>query len=87
MNENQWIKTSDRLPEINGFWNTHGYQNSSDYVLVSMILPINNFKREMVTVGRVDYSTSSKGNWRLLYGNKNGEVVAWMPLPEPYKGE
>ncbi|MCI8337965.1 MAG: DUF551 domain-containing protein [Lachnospiraceae bacterium] len=26
------------------------------------------------------------GKWVADYGMPNGEVVAWMPLPEPYEG-
>lgn len=27
-----------------------------------------------------------KGNWESGMGVPNGKVVAWMPLPEPYRG-
>ncbi len=27
------------------------------------------------------------GKWVADYGMPNGEVVAWMPLPDPYNGE
>lgn len=27
------------------------------------------------------------GKWRMLYSMKNYEIIAWKPLPEPFRGK
>lgn len=83
--EQQWIPCSERLPEEDNFYNTHGYNKSSKYVMVTVILHENRFGfSKIVRVGRYDYQQKK---WVILSCPEWNKIIAWMPLPEPYKGE
>ena len=75
-----WISVNEKLPEVKEFYNTHGAELSSDYVLVSVTGLKNGFKHDMVTIGRY----RDIFGWKLLHGNLYGKIVAWQPLPDPY---
>ena len=69
--EQHWIPCSDRLP------------NSRETVIVSI--------RDETGDTRYDYTahgwlTTDKEYW-IVDDEINNYVIAWMPLPEPYKGE
>lgn len=75
--EPKWIPCSERLPrdsskKIVTF--TSGYVSTASFVL-----------REKIYCGRMLVS-SRENFWQVLEEDEEeGEVVAWMPLPEPYK--
>ena len=82
----QWIPCSERLPEED-FWNGRGRQFSY-HVLVTIVNHEND--DEQFT----DIAQTVDGIWRLSHDVDGDcslpnwcEVIAWMPLPEPYKGE
>ena len=73
----KWIPVSERLPEPNNV-----YKDVLPYYLVQ-----NEYGDMMV-------ATFIKSNgearvWQQIYqyGEITDEIVAWMPLPEPWKGE
>ena len=84
----QWIPCSERLPEED-FWNGRGPQ-FSDHVLVTIVTHVNEDEQFTFT----DMAQTVDGTWQLSHGVDGDcglpnwcEVIAWMPLPEPYKGE
>lgn len=75
--EQQWIPCSERLPE-------------EDYVLISKKpSKISGDKWCVAIAIRMTDPRSGKVNWRDTgFGViQDDKVLAWMPLPEPYKGE
>ena len=75
--EPQWIPCSERLPE-------------EDYVLISKKLSKISGDKWCVAIAiRMTDPRSGKVNWRDTgFGViQDDKVLAWMPLPEPYKGE
>lgn len=79
----KWIPCSERLPEVKEFWNTQGVQESSDYVLLTITDCANGFRKKIITLGR--YVHEYKWYKWKLYRNSFGRVLAWMPLPKPYR--
>lgn len=76
--EPQWIPVSERLPEI------------GTYVLISK--KALNFRSNLPSVCTAHRSCdprSGKEEWNdMLFGKlDDDDVLAWMPLPEPYRGE
>ena len=71
----KWIPVSERLPEEGIL--EDGYHEPSDYVLVQM-------RRGAMYVSR--YWSRYETMWPDLPPTTD-EVVAWMPLPEPYRKE
>lgn len=71
-NETQWIPVSERLPE----------PNARDGLTARFYLAQNEYEDMLVV--RYD----GKG-WEQIYQHEYLEdaVIAWMPLPEPYKAE
>lgn len=73
--EPQWIPCSERLPE-------------DKYVLISKKPTKLSGSKWCVTIAiRMADPRSRKVNWRDIGFNviQDNEVLAWMPLPEPYK--
>ena len=76
-NEPHWIPVTERLPEADGY---------GHYFLVCLengVVRIDGFSRTFTTrCPDGFYYETDHFTWRQ---NQN-KVVAWMPLPEPYKG-
>ena len=70
-NVGEWIPCSERLPV---YYDWH-------YVTVK---PFYEGKKNYVAMERFD---SRKGEWSSHERAYKDKVIAWMPLPEPYKGE
>lgn len=67
----KWVPVSERLPEENGEY------------LVTREAYIDRENRNMVIVRDISYFTT---NYGLNNGfHKANTVIAWQPLPEPYK--
>lgn len=72
LNEMRWIPVSERLPEESGNYMTCIYNEERDgYKL-----------RQIWFAHENDYDIDESG-WSELYYFER--VVAWMPLPEPYR--
>lgn len=84
--EQQWIPCSEMLPEED-FCSGRGVQYS-ETVLVTVV---NNGDDDDTFV---DVACTADGVWQLNYPQDTNplipkwcKVTAWMPLPEPYRGE
>lgn len=76
MDDNEgWIKCSDRMPEEHAFGSTKGWMRS-DKVEITLY----NAVKER---NEVDMDFTDNGKWSWHWGSK---IIAWRPLPEPYKG-
>lgn len=74
---NQWISVSERLPEIK-----EGHE--SDVVLCYTDMEAYAFSRLQENIfGQCGFECEREDG----YYTSVGEVIAWMPLPEPWKGE
>ena len=83
--EQRWIPCSERLPE------------EDTEVLISYRYKEGEGDTDHVNIDITSYGTTCFGGreihtlkeWRqpFDYFHANYEVIAWMPLPEPYKGE
>lgn len=78
--EQRWILCSERLPEEKdaGILKKLGAEKRSEYVLATVEV-----KGERMTVTACTYD--GKWDWNMKYAFPDFKVVAWMPLPEPYK--
>ena len=76
-----WIPVTERLPKEKdaGILKKLGTSKRSEYVLATVEV-----KGERMTVTACTYD--GKWNWNMKYAFPDYKIVAWMPLPEPYKG-
>lgn len=77
--EQRWIPCSERLPEEKdaGILKKLGTKKSSEYVLATV-----ETNGERMTVTACTYDGA--WNWNMKYAFPEYDVIAWMPLPEPY---
>lgn len=78
--EQRWIPVSERLPEVDGRYLTtvKGYNCNK----------IRSFTNNLYVIDKYEFS-GRKAGW-YFYDSEYGyieetDVIAWMPLPEPYK--
>ena len=88
---NGWIPCSERLPEEHDSlfamykgtnkWDDAMFEKISDVVNVTVV----DEKGKAVTT----HAHTTDGIWHcdLLRCNRTYRIIAWQPLPEPYKGE
>lgn len=77
-----WIPCSERLPEEKdaGILKKLGTNKRSDYVIATVEV-----KGERMTVTACTYDGA--WDWNMKYAFPDYEIIAWMPLPEPYNPE
>jgi hypothetical protein len=72
-----WISVNERLPEVDGYYLVYApsYSGGSSSAKENH--------------NGVMFSRFSNGKWSIEHGyyKRKGCVRAWLPLPEPYKGE
>ena len=82
--EPRWIPVSERLPEIEEK-DCHGNITFSKTVLTSQ-----KYGNGFIYIGNDQYTTHNGGGWlsEVPFDDPDEccEVIAWMPLPSPYKG-
>ena len=80
--EPQWIPCSERLPDEKdaGILKKLGTEKRSEYVLATV-----EAKGERMTVTACTYD--GKWDWIMKYAFPDFKVVAWKPMPEPYREE
>ena len=79
--EPHWIPVTEKLPKEKdaGILKKLGTSKRSEYVLATVEV-----KGERMTVTACTYD--GKWDWNMKYAFPDYKIVAWMPLPEPYKG-
>ena len=78
----RWIPVTERMPEEKdaGILKKLGTDKRSDYVLATVEV-----KGERMTVTACTYD--GKWDWNMKYAFPDYKIIAWRPLPEPYKLE
>ena len=73
----KWIPVSERMPEV-----------GRDVLITKEPLKIKGYEQEVIIAKRSVDPRSGKIEWWSEFGSlKDKAVLAWMPLPEPWKGE
>ena len=75
--ESPWIPCSERLPELD-----NSYSNSKEY-----LVQWDNGRIDITRYSNVNIFWQNETTEPYWKGEQYSKVVAWMPLPEPYKGE
>lgn len=81
--QTRWIPVSEKLPEKDGYYLTT-FVSFGSILLVDVI----SFAKNLKNVDHYDFDKAEPGwyNYDSEYGYyKVNSVIAWMPLPEPYK--
>jgi hypothetical protein len=78
----KWIPCSEKLPEEKdaGILKKLGTSKKSDPVIATV-----DVKGERMTVTACTHD--GVWDWNMKYAFPDYKIVAWMPLPEPYKAE
>ena len=83
---NNWIPCSERLPEEREWIGTKRFGTTiSDKVYVTFEAPDGQRFTDHISFQNGKLSASDAERMRVWY--KGAKPVAWMPLPEPWKGE
>ena len=83
----EWIPVSERLPEKRGDYLVTQKATFTDYVYISVA----GYALNLHDVDEYDFADKKRPGW-YEYDSEWGyheldDVLAWMPLPEPYKTE
>lgn len=83
--EQKWIPISERLPDLDGtYLVTIAYTDRR-------VIKIVKFANDLKKIDRYTFKYETDPGW-YVYDNEYGHytinnIVAWQPLPSPYKGE
>jgi hypothetical protein len=85
--EPKWIPASERLPEKRGDYLVTQKATFTDYVYISVA----GYALNLYDVDEYDFADKKRSGW-YEYDSEWGyreldDVIAWMPLIEPYKAE
>ena len=85
--EPKWIPVWERLPEKRGDYLVTQKATFTDYEYISVI----GYALNLYDVDEYDFADKKRSGW-YEYDSEWGyreldDVIAWMPLPEPYKAE
>lgn len=87
-NENRWIQCSERLPVEDGEYLCQ-WKFNGQYVMDILC-----FSNDLFEVDEFDFYEYKGMKKKAFYGCdsefgyfEHNNIIAWMPLPEPYKGE
>lgn len=85
--EPKWIPVSERLPEKRGDYLVTQKATFTDYVYISVA----GYALNLYDVDEYDFADKKRSGW-YEYDSEWGyreldDVIAWMPLPQPYKAE
>ena len=84
--EQRWIPVTERLPEEHEWIGTKMFGTTiSDEVFVTFEAPDGQRFTDHISFQNGKLSASDAERMRVWY--KGAKPVAWMPLPEPWKGE
>jgi hypothetical protein len=84
--EQRWVPCSERLPEEREWIGTKRFGTTiSDEVYVTFEVPDGQRFTDHISFQNGKLSASDAERMRVWY--KGAKPVAWMPLPEPWKGE
>lgn len=85
MGEPNWISCSKRMPEENEWIGTKTFGTTiSDEVYVTFEAPDGQRFADHINFQNGKLSRSDEQRMKVLY--KGAKPIAWMPLPEPYRG-
>jgi len=78
--EQKWVSCSERLPDEKdaGILKILGTEKRSEYVLATVEV-----KDERMTVTAC--TSDGEWEWDMKYAFPDYKIIAWMPLPEPYR--
>ena len=83
----EWIPVNERLPEKGGDYLVTQKTSFSDYVYESVA----SYALNLHDVDEYDFADKKRPGWHEYdpeWGYRElDDVVAWMPLPDPYKAE
>lgn len=87
LEQTRWIPVSERLPEKKGTYLVTQKATFTDYVYISVV----GYAHNLHDVDEYDFADKKRSGW-YEYDSEWGyreldDVIAWMPLPEPYKAE
>lgn len=83
----KWIPVSEKLPEKRGDYLVTQKATFTDYVYISVV----GYAHNLHDVDEYDFADKKRSGW-YEYDSEWGyreldDVIAWMPLVEPYKAE
>ena len=87
LEQTRWIPVSERLPEKKGDYLVTQKATFTDYVYISVV----GYALNLYDVDEYDFADKKRSGW-YEYDSEWGyreldDVIAWMPLVEPYKAE
>lgn len=77
----EWIPCSERLPDMH----REDMESEGEYYMISD--PVLATDGERIYVAEYEVDDDYKIGWPACDGEEYEGIIAWMPLPEPYRGD